>query len=127
MDLDVSTLTRAEWLSAPEGTEPGDDGAIRLVFRRDSTGYYERENGPGKRFVRENLLFRVEGRVLHLKFARARGWTEVEASFEMTDGASERFIGRLVLARDPYAWLMEERATDALVLTGDRGAALPTE
>lgn len=127
MGLEGSTLTRAEWLSAPDGTDPGDDGAVRLVFRPDGTGYYEREGGPGKRFVRENLLFRPEGDVLHLKFARARGWTEVEASFEQTDGASARFIGRLVLARDPYAWHMEERQTGALALTGDRGAALPTD
>jgi hypothetical protein len=118
--MDLDTLARFDWISP---SRP----AVRMVFRRDGTGFYERDAGPGLRAVRENLLHRSEGaRLLRLKFARARGWIELEA--ELRAGAAEpgaRLAQHLLfLAEDPYAATLGERLTGPLTLESDAGAAL---
>ncbi len=115
----IATLLQFEWAQQPE---PG----VRMKFRRDGTGYYEREGGPGARLIHENLLHRLENGVLHLKFAHARSWTEVSATLQNGGGSPGDRLGlwELTLAQDAYALIFEERATPPLVLLSDRGAAL---
>lgn len=119
MELTNELLTRNEWTD--EALE------IRMRFRRDGTGWYEREATAGRPFLHENLLWRVEGESLHLKFAHARLWSDVAATAsEGTPSQDGRFgQRRLVFARDPYAWTLEERLTPPLELLSDRGAGLP--
>lgn len=121
-DLDLSTafLIRNEWTDASLD--------VRMKFRQDQTGYYERELAADRPFVHENFLWQIEGEgTLRLKFAHARLWSEVDAAtgegVPTDDGRFGRWL--LTLARDPYAWTLEERITGALVLRSDRGAPLP--
>lgn len=115
----IQTLTRFEWVQQPE---PG----VRMKFRKDGTGYYEREGAAGTRFTHDNLLYRLEEKTLHLKFAHARQWMQI--GIEMAEGSAneQERLGRmtLTLAHDPYVALFEERLTQALVLLSDSGAAL---
>lgn len=118
--LSNAFLVRNEWT----------DGAcdVRVKFRRDGTGYYEREMAVNRSFVHENFLWRVESpSTLHLKFAHARLWSEFQVKTSEGTPTDDARFGRwlLELERDPYAWTLEERATDALVLRSDRGAPLP--
>lgn len=111
-------LVRNEWVERPSEQR-------RLKFRRDGTGFYEREGQPGARLVHENFLYRVEGGTLHLKFAHAREWAPF--AFDVKDGsAADSRFGKweMSLERDPYAWILEEKMTGALELQSDAGAAL---
>ncbi len=121
MELTETVLCRTDWV---ERAEP----FRRLKFRRDGTGYYEREALGEKRFVHENLLYRVDGERLHLKFAHARLWTEVSARLAPGLEATQRLGERVLsLAQDPYASTLEETATAELTLESDSGAALPQD
>ena len=119
MELTTETLWKTEWIERPVA-------GVRMKFRRDGTGFYEREGAPGTRLTRDNLLFRLEGNVLHLKFAHARLWTEVGVTHSQGDALpGERFGEKqLTLDHDPYARVFEERKTPPLVLFSDSGAAL---
>ena len=119
MELTPELLIRHEW------TDVSRD--VRMKFRRDGTGWYERESAPDRPFVHENLLWRIEGEVLQMKFAHARLWTEVPIAASEGVPSDDGRYGqrRLSLARDPYARTLEERQTPALLLESDRGAALP--
>lgn len=119
MELTPELLTRYEWTDASQ--------VVRMKFRRDGTGWYERESAPDRPFVHENLLWRIEATSLHLKFAHARLWTEVSVTASEGELSEDGRFGlrRLHFARDPYAWTLEEHQTPALVLQSDRGAALP--
>lgn len=116
---DAASLTQAEWVEHPG---PG----VRFKFRRDGSGFYEREGASAADFKRDNLLWKIDGDQLHLKFAHAREWTTVGAHLAPGDAPAASRLGRwtLVLANDPYAALFEERATPALTLISDSGAAL---
>lgn len=117
--MDLDTLSRFDWVTAGAPT-------VRLVLRRDGSGFYERDAGPGLRALREHLLHRLEGAALSLKFAHARGWVEVEARLSPgTPGADGR-MGRylLELATDPYVAAVEDRPAPPLTLESDAGAAL---
>lgn len=120
MELTETGLVQTEWVEQVEL-------ARRFKFRRDSTGFFEREAAPGARFVHENFLWKLEGGRLHLKFAHARSWTDLAATLRAGTAPDDARVGvrELVLERDPYAWTMEERALGELVLASDRGAALP--
>lgn len=122
----AAALRRAEWIR-----DAGEGPALRMVFRPDGTGYYEREAAQMQRFVRERFLYRVEGPTLHLKFARAREWTEVGAALRAgppAGGGEPRRFGaqELTLTRDPYAWAMEDAPSGELRLLSDTGPALPS-
>lgn len=122
MDRTLSNafLVRNEW------TDSNCD--VRVKFRKDGTGFWERELADNRPFVHENFLWRVEGEfALRLKFAHARLWTEVEAQTAEGTPTDDGRFGRwlLTLERDPYAWALEEVATEAFVLRSDRGAPLP--
>lgn len=110
----ASELIRFEWVEQPG---PG----VRMKLRRDGTGFYERE---GERFVRDNLLYEVEETGLRLKFAHAREWTRVGARLAPGSGKDRFGAWSLVLDRDPYVAVFEERTTGALALVSDVGAAL---
>jgi len=113
-------LCRYEWTIA--GPPP-----LRLFFRRDGTGFYERKEASG-RLVREKFLYRFDADRLELKFAHARDWTEVAASIRAGHAPAGERVGEheLVVARDPYAFKMEDRLTSELVFESDAGAALPS-
>lgn len=117
---DSDLLVKTDWTTA--------DGVIRMKFRRDGTGYFERDTGGGARLVHERLLWKIEGTALHLKFAHARFWTDVPMSTRAGTPSDDGRFGHQVLelGRDPYAWTLEEKQTGALVLLSDRGAALPS-
>jgi hypothetical protein len=120
MSDDLATLlTKFEWVEHPIAR-------VRMKFRRDSTGFYEREASDTARFVRDNLLYRVEETVLHIKFARARGWTQVGIAWREGRVPPDARIGKweILIERDPYAWMMEEHETPSLLLYSDSGAAL---
>jgi hypothetical protein len=121
LELSELVLSQTEWIE--QAASPR-----RLKFRRDSTGYYEREASPEGRFVQEKFLYRVEGGRLHLKFAHARSWTDTGATVHANDVAADVRVGAktLTLERDPYAWGIEERPTGALALASDTGAMLPS-
>jgi hypothetical protein len=112
-------LTQFDWTQLPG---PG----VRMKFRKDLSGFYEREGAPGSRLVRDTLLFKVEGDTLHLKFAHAREWTEVGMMIrEGAPSADGRFSKHvLMLAHDPYVTVQDEPATGPLTLQSDSGAAL---
>ena len=120
MSLDQSILVRTDWVDV--------SGVVRMKFRRDGTGYYEREADENRRFVHENLLWKVENGMLHLKFARARLWTDVTAETRTGTPSEDGRLGENVLAlgSDPYARAVEDTHTAPLVLSSDRGAALPS-
>lgn len=119
MDLTPELLTRYEWTDASHD--------VRMKFRRDGTGWYERESSSERPFVHENLLWRIEAGALHLKFAHARLWADVMATPGEGVVSDDGRFGhqRLTFARDPYAWTLEENHTPTLELQSDRGAALP--
>jgi hypothetical protein len=117
--IDAASLTQAEWVEHPG---PG----VRFKFRRNGTGFYEREGASPASFRRDNLLWKVEGEQLYLKFAHAREWTAVGAQLSPGDALPAPRFGKwmLVLAFDPYAAVFEERETAPLALVSDTGAAL---
>lgn len=119
MEPTPEILWKTEWIELPG---PG----VRMKFRRDTTGFYEREGVPGTRLVRDNILYRLEGNMLQLKFAHARLWMEVGIALAGGDATADARVGarQITLDFDPYAWLFEERKTSALVLHSDSGAAL---
>jgi len=121
MSLDPEILRRFEWIGTCSPV-------VRMLFRRDGTGWYERDAPPGTRPVHENLLWRAEEPRLAIKFSHARGWHEVAADLAAGPVAADGRTGawRLVLAEDPYARVQEERATGELELLSDAGAALPS-
>jgi len=112
-------VTQYEWIEQP-------GLGVRLKFRKDTTGFYEREGAPGTRPVRDNFLYRVEGDRLALKFAHAREWTDVGVTFRAGPASAEARVGRwlLILEHDPYARLFEERESGPVNLVSDSGAAL---
>ncbi len=122
MATPAETLTRYEWVD-PAG--PG----VRLKFRKDGTGYYEREGAPGTRLLRDNFLFRLEGGTLHLKFAHAREWTTVGVELKEGTAAADSRLGRFTLAllHDPYAQAIEDRPSTTVSLVSDSGAALSAD
>ena len=116
-------LCRVDWL------DTGAEHPIRYIFRKDGSGYCDREAGPGARPVFEKLLWKVSpadaGRAtegvrsveLGLKFAHARGWLAVEA--RLTDEPLA-----LTLALDPWVLALEERRTAPQRLLADTGPSL---
>jgi hypothetical protein len=119
MEISVASLAQCEWV------EPSGSG-VRLKFRKDGTGYYEREGGPGARLVQDNLLFKTEEDTLHLKFAHARSWTAVAAELQEGSAPEGSRIGhwKLTLQHDPYVKVFDEKQSGALELVSDTGAAL---
>jgi hypothetical protein len=119
MELTTEILWKTEWIELPK---PG----VRMKFRRDSTGFYEREGAISTQLTRDNYLYRLEGTVLHLKFSHAREWLQVGIKLEEGHALpGERFAERqITLDHDPYAWHFEERKTPPLRLASDAGAAL---
>lgn len=119
--IDVTRLVRYEWVDR-------EDGSLRMRFRRDGTGYYQRDASAEGRAISERLLYRVDDDGLHLKFAHARLWVLVDASLVEGDAPQGARIGEfeLVLPRDPYAHAVDDQITPPLVLKSDRGAALPS-
>jgi hypothetical protein len=119
MAASPETLVRYEWV------EPTGSG-VRFKFRREGTGFYEREGAPGTRLIRDNFLYKLEDSTLHLKFAHARQWTTVGVELSEGAAAAESRLGRFALAlrHDPYARAIEDRPSAALSLVSDSGAAL---
>lgn len=118
--LSPGFLTRNEWTDG--------DCDVRMKFRRDGTGYYEREMKADRPFLHENFLWRVEGEsTLHLKFAHARSWATAQVRTSEGTPTNDGRFGRWLLAfeRDPYAWTIDETLTGALLMRSDRGAPLP--
>ena len=116
-------LCAADWL------DRGARRPVRYVFRKDGSGYCDREAGPGERPVFEKLLWKlapatgspepgIRSVELQLKFVHARLWTAVEA--RLVDGEPPG----LVLARDPWAFTFLDATTTAQALVADTGAAL---
>ena len=118
MDLKLEDLCRDEW------TSPGPP-EIRLRFRKDSSGYYDRK--ADGRIIHEKLLYKIEG-VLRIKFAHAREWTEVAAQVRPGKSQPGERIGQfeLVLGNDPYSKGIEDLQSSELVLQSDAGASLPS-
>jgi hypothetical protein len=113
--MTVEDLCEDEWVV------PG--AQLRMLFRRDGSGFYERKDGD--RLRRENLIWKLDPG-LRIKFARARGWEEVPATVRAGKGGGARVGQReMVLAFDPYAKAMEDRITGELVLQSDEGGELP--
>lgn len=112
-------LVRGEWVDASRN--------VRMRFRPNGTGYYEREATEDAPFLHENLLWRVEDSQLHLKFAHARLWTQVGFTFETGAATDDGRYGPdcLHLERCAYTWAIEDRPTNELRLQHDRGAGLP--
>ncbi|MGC4119506.1 MAG: hypothetical protein QM765_34040 [Myxococcales bacterium] len=119
MDLTIAALCEDEW------TNLGDP-EIRLRFRKDGTGYYNRS--VQGRPIAEKLIYKLEGRLVHFKLAHARGWVEIEASVKDGGGKpGERYGQReLSLAQDPFAVAVEDKPGAKLVLSSDEGASLPS-
>lgn len=116
----LEELCQDEWVTT-QGAR-----SIRLRFRKDGSGFYERKE-TGKPVVVEKLLFKVEGN-LKIKLARARSWTEVQATVKAGSVAADARLGQheLVLSHDPYVVAIEDQQSGELHLVTDEGASLPS-
>jgi len=120
----TSLLCAVDWLDR-SGAHP-----IRYVFRRDGSGYCDREAASGERPVFEKLLWKVAAAEparaatghrsveFQLKFAHVREWLGVEAL--LGDGPPPT----LTFALDPWVLAVQERRTEAQRLIADTGPAL---
>ncbi len=127
-------LTRHAWYRS--GSDPSSATAARYVFRPDGRGRYEpaarNDLPPAERaesMKAQEFRYVIWEDVLRIKFNRARDWFETK--FRLEPGPRQyaenvRFARhRLVLDRDPYAFVMSGKAENQTAWESDAGAGLP--
>lgn len=127
-------LVQNSWYRA--GADPGSASVARYTFRGDGQGRYEpeisREGTPHERVERsrsQDFRWEMRGETLRIKFARARDGFETPAHIEPgprrhSDAARfARWV--LVLARDPYAFVIAGQIEADSRWESDAGGSLP--